>query len=94
MYWTIRRPSEDSDAESTRETSSAGSSDCETDRGVKGGVDGAWGKHNSQRINRPPMSSSSDEVEIGKSPGLLVFEYFEQEQPHHRKPLYDKASSY
>ncbi|XWS76607.1 hypothetical protein CRYUN_Cryun01aG0191300 [Craigia yunnanensis] len=88
-----RRPSEDSDAESSRETSSAESSDSETDRRVKGGVDGAWGKHNSQGIYRPAMSSSSDEVEIGKSPGLLVFEYLEQEQPHHRKPLYDKISS-
>ncbi|EOX95181.1 Uncharacterized protein TCM_004737 [Theobroma cacao] len=93
MYCTIRRPSEDSDAESSRETSSAGSSDCETDRRVKGGVDGAWDQPNSQRMSRPPMSSSSDEVEVGKSPGLLVFEYFEQEQPHHRKPLYDKISS-
>ncbi|XP_017981059.1 PREDICTED: uncharacterized protein LOC18613631 [Theobroma cacao] len=89
----LRRPSEDSDAESSRETSSAGSSDCETDRRVKGGVDGAWDQPNSQRMSRPPMSSSSDEVEVGKSPGLLVFEYFEQEQPHHRKPLYDKISS-
>ncbi|XVF22150.1 hypothetical protein REPUB_Repub12eG0148800 [Reevesia pubescens] len=89
----LRRPSEGSDAESSRETSSAGSSDCETDRRVKGGVDRAWGQHHSQRMNRPPMSSSSDEVEVGKSPGLLVFEYFEQEQPHHRKPLYDKISS-
>ncbi|OMO63921.1 hypothetical protein CCACVL1_22185 [Corchorus capsularis] len=88
-----RRPTEDSDAESSRETSSAGSSDCETDRRVKGGIDGAWGQHNSQRMNRPPMSSSSDEVEVCKSPGLLVFQYFEQEQPHHRKPLYDKISS-
>ncbi|XVF32829.1 hypothetical protein REPUB_Repub17cG0116400 [Reevesia pubescens] len=88
-----RRTSEASDAESSRETSSAGNSDCETDRRVKSGVDGAWGQHNSLRINRPRMSSSSEEVEVGKSPGLLVFEYFEQEQPRHRKPLYDKISS-
>ncbi|XP_022770861.1 uncharacterized protein LOC111314096 [Durio zibethinus] len=88
-----RRPSEDSDAESSRETSSAGSSDCETERRMKGGVDGEWGKHNSERRNRPSMSSSSDKVEAGNSPGLLVFEYFEQEQPHHRRPLYDKISS-
>ncbi|XVE73370.1 hypothetical protein DITRI_Ditri11bG0112600 [Diplodiscus trichospermus] len=86
------RPNED-DAESSRETSSAGSSDCETDRRVKGGVDGACGKHNSQRMNGPSVSSSSDEVEVDKSPGHLVFEYFEREQPHHRKPLYDKISS-
>ncbi|XVF72685.1 hypothetical protein PTKIN_Ptkin12aG0139900 [Pterospermum kingtungense] len=88
-----RRPSGDSDVESSRETSSAGSSDCETEMRVKGSLGGAWGKQNSLGINRPPMSSSSDEVEVGESPGLLVFEYFEQEQPHHRKPLYDKISS-
>ncbi|MBA0763409.1 hypothetical protein Gotri_012853, partial [Gossypium trilobum] len=88
-----RRASEDSDVESSRETSSAGSSDCEIDRRLKGGVDGAWEKHNSQGTSKPPTSSSSDEMEVGKSPGRLVFEYFEQEQPHHRKPLYDKASS-
>ncbi|XP_022757922.1 uncharacterized protein LOC111305030 [Durio zibethinus] len=87
------RPSEDRDGEPSRETNSAGSSDCETDSRVKSGVDGVWGQHNSHRMSRPPMSSSSDEVEVDESPGLLVFEYFEQEQPHHRKPLYDKISS-
>ncbi|PPS03844.1 hypothetical protein GOBAR_AA16820 [Gossypium barbadense] len=86
------RASEDSDVESSRETSSAGSSDCETDRRLKGGVVGAREKHNSQGTNKPPTSSFSDEMEVGKSPGHLVFEYFEQEQPHHRKPLYDKAT--
>ncbi|KAK5812314.1 uncharacterized protein LOC108468913 [Gossypium arboreum] len=88
-----RRASEDSEVESSRETSSAGSSDCETDRRLKGGVVGAREKHNSQGTNKPPTSSFSDEMEVGKSPGHLVFEYFEQEQPHHRKPLYDKVSS-
>ncbi|KAB2056697.1 hypothetical protein ES319_A11G120500v1 [Gossypium barbadense] len=88
-----RRTSDIGDAESSREISSAGSSDSETDRRVKGGIDGARVHHNSQRTNGSPMSTSSDEVEVGKSNGLLVFEYFEQEQPHHRKPLYDKISS-
>ncbi|KAG4174310.1 hypothetical protein ERO13_A11G112700v2 [Gossypium hirsutum] len=86
-----RRTSDIGDAESSREISSAGSSDSETDRRVKGGIDGARVHHNSQRTNGSPMSTSSDEVEVGKSNGLLVFEYFEQEQPHHRKPLYDKV---
>ncbi|XP_039027411.1 uncharacterized protein LOC120161217 isoform X3 [Hibiscus syriacus] len=89
----LRRASEDSDVKSPIVASSAGSSDCETDRRVKGDVDGEWGEHNSHGISKPPKSSSSDEMEVGKSPGLLVFEYFEQEQPHHRKPLYDKISS-
>lgn len=88
--------------ESSRETSSAGSSDCEAERRGKG-VDGAWVQHNlmnlnSQRLSRitlrekHPMSSSSHETEVYNSHELLVFEYFEQEQPHHRQPLYDKAS--
>ena len=55
---------------------------------------------NSQRMSRltlrdkPPLNSSSDEAEVCCSPGPLVFEYFEQEQPHHRPPLYDKASPF
>ncbi|GKV22116.1 hypothetical protein SLEP1_g32010 [Rubroshorea leprosula] len=43
--------------------------------------------------DKPPVSSSSDEAEVSKSPGMLVYEYFEQEQPHQRKPLYDKILS-
>ncbi|GAV57000.1 DUF789 domain-containing protein [Cephalotus follicularis] len=98
-----RRTGDDSDAESSRETSSAGSSDCEADRRAKG-VDVTWGQHNlmnlnSQKLNRftlrdkPPTISSSDETEVCNSPGLLLFEFLEQEQPHHRKPFYDKVSS-
>lgn len=101
----IRRTSEDSDAESSRETSSAGSSDCETEKRARGGVDGARMQRNlmnanSQRLSRlslrdrPPMSSSSDETEVCNSPGQLVFEYFEREQPHFRPPVYDKASPF
>ncbi|PPR95166.1 hypothetical protein GOBAR_AA25494 [Gossypium barbadense] len=59
-----RRTSDIGDAESSREISSAGSSDSETDRRVKGGIDGARVHHNSQRTNGSPMSTSSDEVEI------------------------------
>ncbi|XP_039013908.1 uncharacterized protein LOC120143740 isoform X1 [Hibiscus syriacus] len=77
----------------TSKDSDAGSSDSETDRRVKGGVDGAWSQHNSKSTNRSHISSSSDDVQVDKSAQLLVFEYFEQEQPHHRKPLYDKISS-
>ncbi|GMJ09203.1 hypothetical protein like AT5G49220 [Hibiscus trionum] len=95
LYVDPHRPrtSEDGDAESLRETSSAGSSGSETDRRIKGGVDGAWSQHNSHSTNISHTSSSSDEVEVGKLTRLLVFEYFEHEQPHHRKPLYDKISS-
>ncbi|KAJ4839167.1 hypothetical protein Tsubulata_032039 [Turnera subulata] len=94
----LRRHGEDADAESSRETSSAGSSDCEAEKRAKGGIDGAWGQHNlvnlnSQRLQRmalrdkPPTSSSGDETETCNRPSPLVFEYLEQEQPHHRKPL-------
>uniref|UniRef100_A0A5B7BKY5 DUF789 domain-containing protein n=1 Tax=Davidia involucrata TaxID=16924 RepID=A0A5B7BKY5_DAVIN len=99
----LRRPGEESDAESSRETSSGGSSDCEADRRAKCVVDGSWNQHNlvnvnSQRMdrlslrNKSLMSSSSDEAEICNSPGLLLFEYLEQEQPYNRKPLTDKVS--
>ncbi|KAA8549119.1 hypothetical protein F0562_000803 [Nyssa sinensis] len=89
----LRRPGEESDAESSRETSSGGSSDCEADRRAKCVVD-----VNSQRMNRLSLrekslvSSSSDEAEVCNSPGSLLFEYLEQEQPHNRKPLTDKVS--
>ncbi|XP_057964293.1 uncharacterized protein LOC131155279 isoform X2 [Malania oleifera] len=97
------RPADESDAESSRETSSNGSSDCEIEWRAKCIVDGARSQQNlvslnSQRFNRlslrdkPIVSSSSDEVEVCNSPGLLIFEYLEQEQPHHRKPLTDKIS--
>ncbi|KAL6968574.1 hypothetical protein U1Q18_034376 [Sarracenia purpurea var. burkii] len=99
----LRRPGEESDAESSRETSSGGSSDCEADWRAKYVVDGSWSqqnfmKLNSQRMNRlslkdkPLMSSSSDEAEICTSPKTLLFEYLEQEPPHCRKPLTDKVS--
>ncbi|XP_059625627.1 uncharacterized protein LOC132268799 [Cornus florida] len=90
----LRRPGEESDAESSRETSSGGSSDC---------ADGSGSQNilvnmNSQRIDtlslreKSVMNSSSDEAEICNSPGSLLFEYLEHEQPHNRKPLTDKVS--
>lgn len=100
---STRRPGDDSDAESSRETSSAGSSDCEVERRAKGVADGTLDQHNHlnlQRLNtltlrdKPPLSSSSEETEVCNTHGSLIFEYLEQEQPHHRQPLYDKASSF
>ncbi|KAL2507617.1 hypothetical protein Fot_31264 [Forsythia ovata] len=94
----LRRPGEESDAESSRETSSAGSSDCEADKRSKYTVDGCRNHQNAQQPNRLSQrekfvqSSSSDEAEISNLPGLLLFEYLEQEQPHLRKPLTDKIS--
>lgn len=99
-----RRPGDDSDAESSRETSSAGSSDCETEKRGRGSVDSAWMQRNLMNVNsqrlsrisvrdRPPLSSSSDETEVCNYPGQLVYEYFEREQPHFRPPVYDKVTS-
>lgn len=92
----FRRPGEESDSESSRETSSAGSSDREADKRSKSPVDGCRPHQNAQQLNRLSTdkfvkSSSSDEAEISNWPGLLLFEYLEQEQPHLRKPLSDKV---
>ncbi|KAL3517402.1 hypothetical protein ACH5RR_019991 [Cinchona calisaya] len=98
-----RRTGEESDAESSRETSSCGSSDCEADKRSKSNAEGFRNQHhlanlNTQQLNRLSLreksvtSLSSDDAEICNSPGLLLFEYLEQEQPHHRKPLADKIS--
>lgn len=97
----FRRPGEEGDAASM-ETSSASNSDCEADRRLKSLVDGSRNQQNlmnsnSQRLNKLALrdksviGSSSDEAEISSSPGLLSFEYLEQEQPHNRRPLTDKV---
>ncbi|GAV91055.1 DUF789 domain-containing protein [Cephalotus follicularis] len=94
-----RRPGEESDAESSRETSSDGSSDCAAERGV-------WGVWSQQKIldanieslnrlslrNKPFLGSSSDESEICTPPGRLTFEYLEHDPPFSREPLSDKIS--
>lgn len=101
---TIRKPSEDNDVDFSEETSSVGKIVCEAERGAEGVVQ-THDHHdlmysNLQRLNsltlreKPPMNSSNDETEICKSPGMLIYEYLEQEQPHHRPPLYDKASTF
>ncbi|XP_059294583.1 uncharacterized protein LOC132047569 [Lycium ferocissimum] len=100
----LRRPGEEGDADSSRETSSGGSSDCEVDRRSKSSSDGLWNQHslvnqNAQRLNRLSLrdkavtGSSSDEAEISNSLGQLMFEYLEHEQPHHRRPLADKIAA-
>ncbi|CAH2049257.1 unnamed protein product [Thlaspi arvense] len=96
------RPVEESDANSSRETNCGGGSDCEADRRAKSVMDGLLSQPNlmnlsSQQMNRHSlrertlMNSSGNET--GSSHGKLIFEYFEYEQPHNRKPLIDKASS-
>lgn len=99
-----RRPGEESDTESSRETSSDGSgSDCGTGRRANNVVQGAWSQleiadTNVQRLmrlslrNKPSGGSSSDESDMCNPPGQLIFEYLEHDQPFSREPLADKVS--
>ncbi|KAJ0035796.1 hypothetical protein Pint_24415 [Pistacia integerrima] len=98
----LRRPGEESDADTSRETSSDGSSDVGVERRINAFVQGSWSQQNtsdenSQKLNRlslrnkPLMGSSSDESEICNPPGKLIFEYLEHDAPFSREPLADKA---
>ncbi|KAK4756513.1 hypothetical protein SAY87_006640 [Trapa incisa] len=100
----MRKPGEDSDAESLRESSSSVSSEIEAESMGKSNTDGIKSQVsvnlNTQKMNRlslkdskPLRSSSGDEADDGNSSGQLVFEYLEREQPHHRMPLSDKVQS-
>nr|XP_011461763.1 PREDICTED: uncharacterized protein LOC101293279 isoform X2 [Fragaria vesca subsp. vesca] len=94
-------PTRISDAESSRETSSDGSSDYGAERRINGVVDNAWSRQNIADVNglgwnrvaprdKPLTGSSSDESEICNPPGHLVFQYLEHDQPFGREPLADK----
>ncbi|KAI8561758.1 hypothetical protein RHMOL_Rhmol04G0366400 [Rhododendron molle] len=90
---SLRRPGEESDADSSRETSSDGGSDCGAERGTNH-VQGAWSLRNNMRAMAQSFNRLSvDEGEISDPPGLLLFEYFESAPPFSREPLADKASS-
>lgn len=84
----FRRPGEENDEE-PREIS-GGSSNCEADRQCKSAADVQLNRILSR--DKPGMCLSGDEGENGKSNGQLLFEYLEQEQPHHRRPLADKIA--
>lgn len=89
-----RRPGEESDADSSRETSSDGGSDCGAERGTNH-VQGAWSLHNNMRAMAQSFNRLSvDEGDISDPPGLLLFEYFESAPPFSREPLADKASCF
>lgn len=99
-----RRPGGESDTESSRETSSDGSSEYGADRGVNNVLQWNWTQQNVvdanikslNRLslrNKPFRGSSSDECEISNPSGQLVFEYMEHASPFTRQPLADKASS-
>lgn len=99
-----RRLGEESDADSLKETSSDDSSEYGAGASrVANKVHGSWNqqiligstidgiKHLSLKKD-PLLESSGDEKEMGNSPGLLAFEYFERNQPYGREPLADKIS--
>ncbi|CAB4262618.1 unnamed protein product [Prunus armeniaca] len=100
----IRRPGDESDAESSRETSSDGSSDYGTERGLNGAPYSALSWQNVADVNghgcnralprnKPFNGSSSDESgEVCNPPGQLIFQYMEHDQPFGREPLADKIS--
>ena len=81
-------PGEESD-ESSRETCSDGSSDCETgfSESTLQGMKGLSLRY------KPFNGSSSDEGDFSSSPGVLIFEYFEHAPPFSREPLADKVIS-
>ncbi|KAM1215773.1 hypothetical protein ACFX2J_012142 [Malus domestica] len=98
------RPGDESDAESSRETSSDGSSDYGTERGFNNVPYGTLGWQNATDVNghgwnktvprtEPLNGSSSDESgEACNPPGQLIFQYMEHDQPFGREPLADKIS--
>ncbi|KAK7329506.1 hypothetical protein VNO77_23676 [Canavalia gladiata] len=99
----LRRPGQESDSESARETSSDSSSGYCHERGAKSVVRGSWNHSNKSGANslgvervsprsKPLTGSSSDKTESSKPPGQLIFEYFEHEIPYNREPLVDKIS--
>ncbi|KAM7485025.1 hypothetical protein LguiA_001034 [Lonicera macranthoides] len=101
-FTKLRRPGEESDAESSRGTSSDGSSECGA-RLRASDVQGPWGPQNlvnatTQNFNRLSVRNNFvtgpavDESEISNPPGLLIFEYFEHDLPYSREPLANKIS--
>lgn len=99
-----RRPGEDSDAESSRETSSDGSGEYGLERRINAYVQGTWSQQNILDANiqnfsrlsmkgKPFTGSSSDESERCGPPGQLTFQFFEYDPPFSREPLADKVSA-
>lgn len=83
---SLRTFGEESDADSFKDSSSDGSVEWE-----------AGGKINGDRQSRKLLSMKErlltiDEGKIRNPPGLLMFEYFEQNPPYSREPLADKIS--
>ncbi|KAI4364471.1 hypothetical protein MLD38_020559 [Melastoma candidum] len=100
-----RRPGEDSDTESSRETSSDGSTEFKMVRGVNGSMQRNRNYNNGENVavvqnfnglslkDNIPSDSSCDEAEESNPPGHLIFEYLERDQPYSREPLADKIAA-
>lgn len=99
-----KKPDEESDVDTSRETSSDGSSDYGVERRISAFVQGTRSQQNTadeniQKLyrlslrNKLLMGSSSDESEICSPHGKLVFEYLEHDTPFSREPFADKASA-
>lgn len=79
-----RRPGEESDAESSRETSSNGS--------FEKPINATQSFNRLSLRNSLVLGPAIDEGEISNPPGLLIFEYFEHDLPYSREPLANKIS--
>ncbi|KAM7487663.1 hypothetical protein LguiB_025147 [Lonicera macranthoides] len=100
------RPGEDSDGDSSRDSCSDGSSDCEHERvdlNYSRGQQNYYHRTSGESLRMDRLSSrhqhtalqegfSSDEGESGNSLGSLLFEYLERDPPFSREPLADKIS--
>uniref|UniRef100_A0A0A0L5V4 DUF789 domain-containing protein n=1 Tax=Cucumis sativus TaxID=3659 RepID=A0A0A0L5V4_CUCSA len=94
-----RRRGADSDAESSKETSSDGSSNSGAEKKTKTALQNEWiqdfnvpGSQRALQMNVPSSESSSDESDSCYRHGQLVFEYLERDPPFCREPLTDKIT--
>lgn len=101
----VRQAGEDSDCDYYRDSSSDGSSDYETDKGIKFTREQQACLHLTSevpiRLDKLSLNDeqsgrqegfSSDDGEAENSLGQLLFEFLEQDLPYCRVPLADKVS--
>lgn len=98
IMFCSRRRGTDSDAESSKETSSDGSSNCGAEKKTKANLQDECiqdssisGSQRALQMNTPSAESSSDESDSCYHHGQLVFEYMERDPPFCREPLTDKV---
>lgn len=101
IVFCSRRRGAESDAESSKETSSDGSSNCGAENKTKTALQDEWiqdisalGSQRALQMNGPSAESSSDESDSCYRHGQLVFEYLERDPPFCREPLTDKVGDF